>query len=165
MYYGDELGMKFEENLSSVEGGYKRTGTRAPMQWDKSKNAGFSNAKKLYIPVNPDRKGLSVAEEEQDPDSLLEFVKTLINFKRTHLALDNDANFELVKTTGYSPLVYIRKKYTEELLIAINPSNKKYSVSFTPDFKGHSLFSIGEATIDSEKAKIKLSPRSLIIIE
>ena len=165
MYYGDELGMKFEENLSSVEGGYKRTGTRAPMQWDKSKTAGFSNAKKLYIPVNPDRKGLSVAEEEQDPDSLLEFVKTLINFKRTHLALDNDANFELVKTTGYSPLVYIRKKYTEKLLIAINPSNKKYSVSFTPDFKGHSLFSIGEATIDSEKAKIKLSPRSLIIIE
>jgi glycosidase len=165
LYYGDEIGMKFEENLTSVEGGYKRTGSRSPMQWDKNKKAGFSNANKLYIPVNPDRNGISVEEETNNPDSLLEYIRTLLSFKHAHVSLDNDADFELVKTNGYSPLVYIRKKYTEKLLIAINPSCKNYSISYEAEFKGNSLLSIGEATILKEKSKIKLSPNSLIIIE
>ena len=165
MYYGDEIGMKFLENVTSVEGGYKRTGSRSPMQWDETKNAGFSKAKKLYIPINPDRKGISVKEESEDPDSLYEFIKTILSFKHAHVALDNDADFELIRTTGYAPLVYVRKKYTEKLLIAINPSSKKYNISYEAEFHGNALFSIGEATIDKEKSKLKLAPYSLIILE
>ena len=135
------------------------------MQWDETKNAGFSNAKKLYIPINPDRKGISVKEESEDPDSLYEFIKTILSFKRAHVALDNDADFELIRTTGYAPLVYVRKKYTEKLLIAINPSSKKYNISYEAEFHGNALFSIGEATIDKEKSKLKLAPYSLIILE
>lgn len=41
LYYGDEIGMRYVEDLVSVEGGYERTGSRSPMQWDKSTNAGF----------------------------------------------------------------------------------------------------------------------------
>mgnify|MGYP000835161718 CR=1 FL=1 len=54
IYYGDEIGMKYIDNLESVEGGYDRTGSRSPMQWDNSTNAGFSCApsEKLYIPVD-----------------------------------------------------------------------------------------------------------------
>ena len=32
IYYGDEIGMKYVEGLTSVEGGYGRTGSRTPMQ-------------------------------------------------------------------------------------------------------------------------------------
>lgn len=165
LYYGDEIGMKHSENLTSVEGGYQRTGCRTPMQWNKEKNAGFSTSKKLYIPIPSERKGISVEEQKEDVDSLYEFIKTLLTFKHDHIALDNDADFELVKTTGYSPLVYIRNKYTEKLLIAINPSSKKYNISYEAEFHGNALFSIGEACVDKEKGKIKLSPNSLIIIE
>ena len=34
IYYGDEIGMRYVEGLTSVEGGYERTGARSPMQWD-----------------------------------------------------------------------------------------------------------------------------------
>lgn len=44
IYYGDEIGMRYIENIPSVEGGYGRTGSRSPMQWDSSVNAGFSTA-------------------------------------------------------------------------------------------------------------------------
>ena len=44
IYYGDEIGMRYVEGLKSVEGGYNRTGSRSPMQWDDSTNAGFSSA-------------------------------------------------------------------------------------------------------------------------
>ena len=46
LYYGDEIGMRYVENLHSVEGGYGRTGSRSPMQWDHTTNAGFSAAQK-----------------------------------------------------------------------------------------------------------------------
>lgn len=41
IYYGDEIGLRYVEGLTSVEGGYGRTGSRSPMQWDKTPNAGF----------------------------------------------------------------------------------------------------------------------------
>ena len=57
IYYGDEIGMRFVWNLKSVEGGYGRTGSRSPMQWNSSINAGFGNSApdKLYIPSTPTR--------------------------------------------------------------------------------------------------------------
>lgn len=39
IYYGDEIGMRYVEGLDSVEGGYGRTGSRSPMQWDQGVNA------------------------------------------------------------------------------------------------------------------------------
>ncbi len=42
LYYGDEIGMRYIENIPSVEGGYGRTAQRSPMQWDSSVIAGFS---------------------------------------------------------------------------------------------------------------------------
>ena len=44
IYYGDEIGLRYVENLVSVEGGYSRTGSRSPMQWNHGVNFGFSNA-------------------------------------------------------------------------------------------------------------------------
>ncbi|PJM78405.1 alpha-amylase family glycosyl hydrolase [Bifidobacterium scaligerum] len=56
LYYGDEIGMHYRP-LPTKEGGYVRTGSRTPMQWDaKTPNLGFSaaaNAKALYLPVEP----------------------------------------------------------------------------------------------------------------
>ena len=40
IYYGDEIGMRYVKGLTSVEGGYGRTGSRSPMQWDSGVNAG-----------------------------------------------------------------------------------------------------------------------------
>ena len=41
IYYGDEIGMRYVDVPHSIEGGYSRTGSRSPMQWDTSTNAGF----------------------------------------------------------------------------------------------------------------------------
>ena len=56
IYYGDEIGMKYLSGIKSVEGGFNRTGSRSPMQWDHSANAGFSSCKpeELYIQIDPD---------------------------------------------------------------------------------------------------------------
>ncbi len=53
IYYGDEIAMNYR-NLPTKEGGYVRTGTRTPMQWDqRAKNMGFSDADAqcIYLPI------------------------------------------------------------------------------------------------------------------
>lgn len=41
LYYGDEIGMRYQKGIVSKEGGYSRTGSRTPMQWNSGKNLGF----------------------------------------------------------------------------------------------------------------------------
>jgi glycosidase len=123
-YYGDELGLPYEENLLSVEGGYYRTGTRRPMPWDLAKpNAGFSKNPNVYIPVGKLPQGMSVKDQQDDPHSLLAFLKAMLAFKKEHPALDNDASIAFQPVgPGQSVLAYLRQKDNEKLFIAFNPS-------------------------------------------
>ena len=72
IYYGDEIGMRYIENIPSVEGGYGRTGSRSPMQWDSSVNAGFSTApkEKLYIRQDESADRPTAAAQMADENSL-----------------------------------------------------------------------------------------------
>ena len=51
IYAGDEIGTH-SKPIPSVEGGFQRTGTRMPMRFDSTKNAGFSTANKTFLPTN-----------------------------------------------------------------------------------------------------------------
>ncbi len=129
VYYGDEIGMRYVENLLSVEGGYERTGSRSPMQWDGSANAGFSAAppEKLYIQTDPDANRPTVAAQMADPVSLWHEVQALIRLRRAHPALDNTGGFELLRAEGY-PLVYRRTGGGETVTVAVNPSPDPFSL-------------------------------------
>lgn len=125
IYYGDELGMRFVEGLPSKEGGYFRTGSRTPMQWDHSKNAGFSEgaAEDLYLPIDPDENRPCAADEIDNPDSLYTLVKELIQIRKAHPALQGRASFTPVEHDGEYPLAYLRESDDgEKVLVVINPS-------------------------------------------
>jgi maltose alpha-D-glucosyltransferase/alpha-amylase len=131
IYYGDEIGMRWR-NLPSKEGGYERTGSRTPMQWDNEENAGFSTAspEELYLPVNEAENRPTVADQQSDPDSLLNRVRSLIHTRHALQALDADADFDvLYAKSGKLPFVYTREKGEEKLMIALNPSNQQVSVT------------------------------------
>ena len=83
LYYGEEIGMG--EDLEA-EG---RMSVRAPMQWDDSKNGGFSTAapSKLQQRVVPGGYGpehINFASQEHDPDSLWNFMREMINLRCSH---------------------------------------------------------------------------------
>jgi Glycosidases len=126
IYYGDEIGMRYVENLTSVEGGYDRTGSRSPMQWDNTVNAGFSCAvrEKLYIPLDssPDRP--TVQEQMADPDSLYHEIRRLIALRQAHPALQSKGRIDFIHAESHSyPLVYLRSTAEEQILVLINPSD------------------------------------------
>ena len=133
IYYGDEIGMKYVEGLTSVEGGYERTGSRSPMAFDGSENAGFSSASadKLYIKQDESRSYINVEAEEKDPDSLLNEVKVLTRIRQEHPALHNRSDFRLLEAgTRDSVLAFIRSCNRESMLVIFNPSSRDMTLHF-----------------------------------
>ena len=60
-----------------------RDNARSPMQWSAEKNAGFSEATPWFF-VNENYREINVAQQEEDPDSLLNFYRKLIKFRKDH---------------------------------------------------------------------------------
>ena len=130
IYYGDEIGMRYVEGLTSVEGGYERTGSRSPMQWDNTANCGFSSAapEKLYIKMDPSANRPTAAAQMQDETSLYHEVQKLIAFRQEHSALQSKGEIEFVYAAKDSyPLAYVRSSDAEKILVIINPSAKEAS--------------------------------------
>ncbi len=125
IYYGDEIGMRYVENLTSVEGGYDRTGSRSPMQWDNTKNAGFSKAckEKLYIPLDNGADRPTAEDQMQDEDSLFHEIKRLIAVRQAHPALQSNGEIDFIYAESNTyPLAYLRSSQDEKILILLNPS-------------------------------------------
>ena len=123
VYYGDEIGMRYQAGMPTKEGGYTRTGTRTPMQWTNGRNLGFSeaDASRLYLPVDWSPNAPTVEGQEGDPDSLLETVRAVIRFRHEHEDLAADADFEAFEIPGEPhALVYRRGG----LYLCVNPSGK-----------------------------------------
>ena len=130
IYCGDEIGMRFGKGLSSKEGGYGRTGSRTPMQWNSGINAGFSTApaRELYLPLDPAANRPTVEAQENEPRSLLNHVRRLATLRRQHPALGGDGAFEplFAKPDRY-PFIYRRRLGAETFLVALNPSREPAS--------------------------------------
>ncbi len=125
IYYGDEIGMPYE-NIPSKDGGYVRTGSRTPMRWSREENAGFSAAeeKNLYLPLLPCDPSVNAEDEARDPGSLYRCVRELLALRREKPCLGADASFETLNE-GY-PLIMSRGNGA--FFAFINPSVRRYRV-------------------------------------
>jgi alpha-glucosidase len=95
-----------------------RDGERTPMQWDTSVNAGFNTGAKPWLPVGPDYKTRNVATERADPNSVLNFYRTLIAERRSNPALAGD--MAMVDRTNPNVLSYIRTGGGKKVLTVLN---------------------------------------------
>ena len=133
LYYGDEIGMRYLHGLTSVEGGYIRTGTRSPMQWNRGLDAGFSAAKPedLYIPIDPDKNRPNVQEQMEDPQSLYHEVKKLIAVRQANPVLQSEAKVEFIycEENAY-PLAYRRTDNSGSILVVLNPASREVSFPY-----------------------------------
>lgn len=164
IYYGDEIGMRYIEGLSSVEGGYGRTGSRSPMQWDNTPNHGFSSAPsdRLYIKTDSSQDAPTVASQLEDKGSLYNHIKTLIRVRREHSCLMSRGSIEFIED-GY-PLIYIRSDESESLLVIVNPRNEQVSASLPFKVKECVYQHGGEISISGSKALIPASYAGILKI-
>lgn len=134
IYYGDEIGMRYVPGLPDKEGSvlgprYNRAGSRTPMQWDGTANAGFSTARadRLYLPLDPSPDRPDVAAQRADDTSLLHLVRRLIALRRRSPELGPGGAVEVLHA-GY-PFVYVRGG---RYLVVVNPQEHTASWPYEP---------------------------------
>lgn len=108
-----------------------RDNARTPMQWDTSKNAGFSTSDKTWLPVNPNYKEINVESALANPESIFYTYQKLVELRKTQDWLV-DADFELLETVD-KVFAYIRKTQDSSYLVAVNLSDQEQD--FCYDFE------------------------------
>jgi maltose alpha-D-glucosyltransferase/alpha-amylase len=146
--------MRYLENLTSVEGGYNRTGSRSPMQWNSGVNDGFSMAakEKLYIRQDERADRPTVEKQQADPDSLYHEIKKLIQIRQAHKALQSkgEITFVCAEKDKY-PFAYVRSMEEEKILVVLNPSGREAELSCSLQLMENIYSFGGEARIQNGK--------------
>ena len=139
MYYGEELGMRTTDpaRIEDVHdpigklGWPKekgRDGERTPMQWDSSKEAGFTTAAKTWLPIPPSASSDNVAAEKDDPNSIFNAYKLLLALRKSEPAL-RDGSYQAVNEDDPNVFAYLRKSKGSTILVALNMSGEARTIS------------------------------------
>ena len=95
-----------------------RDNSRTPMQWDDSKNAGFSGADP-WIPVGKSYKSINVETALKDKNSIFYHYKKLIKLRKEYDVIPY-GSFKIILENHDKVLAYTRKLENTELVILNN---------------------------------------------
>lgn len=171
LYYGDELGMRSPPFSVNREGGYERTPARTPMQWDATPGAGFSTAplEKFYLAVDPSPERPNVATQLADATSPLRAVQRFIALRRAHPALGASGDFRALLADAGQPIVYLRTREHDRVLVALNPTDRPLAGVLPADLDlSHATSLDGETHALTGAAgawRVELPPLSYAIIQ
>ena len=92
-----------------------RDSARSPMQWSDGENAGFSTGKPWFY-VNDNYTEINVASQEDDPDSLLNFYRKLLKFRKENpIAIYGD--YQELLPNDKNLYVYLRSYEDKKMLV------------------------------------------------
>lgn len=157
-YYGDELGMtniRFDSiedyhdvdtrnkyiglknkggDLKAFLEGQKQTSRengRTPFQWDTTKNAGFTTGKP-WLKVNPNYTIINAEAQEKDPNSTLNYFRTLVQLRKKEPAFVY-GKYTLLDRENPNVFAYIRELEGKKILVLLNFSEKKsaFNIGFS----------------------------------
>ena len=189
-YYGDELGMtnigftKIEQykDIAAING-YKKAASdgedlehylkklnllsrdngRTPMQWDASKNAGFSN-ETPWLPVHKNHTTVNVLNQENDQNSVLNHFRKMVALRKDNLLLVY-GNYEIIQEEHPTIYAYSRTLEDQKMTVLLNFSESESSISL-PNFD-HSkkvlINNYNEFSVD--KNTITLKPYQAVVLK
>ena len=138
IYYGDEIGMGDNIQL------FDRNGVRTPMQWAAQPGAGFSQADPsvFWTPLLDDDifgyQRLNVAQQLNDPHSLLHTMRRLIAVRRANPVL-GEGDCQFLPTGNQAVLAFLRQTPTTAILALYNLSEQPQTLSLNlAEFAGRS---------------------------
>lgn len=150
IYQGEEIGMtnvRFEtiedyrdidmlnKYLEKVEAGYSkeealaflqsrsRDNSRTPMHWNESPHAGFTTGLP-WIKLNPNYKEINASHGENDPNSVLQYYRQLIQLRKENLAFIY-GDYSCLDDENPVVYPYLRSLDNERFLVILNFSSEE----------------------------------------
>jgi glycosidase len=110
VYYGEEIGMTGHKPDERI---------RTPMRWNATTPAaGFSSAEP-WQPLSDDRSSVNVADESDDPESLLSTYRTLIALRAAHPALSH-GDWTPIEASVPTVSASLRRADGESVMVMVN---------------------------------------------
>lgn len=139
-----------------------RDEVRTPMQWDSSPGAGFSDAGVApWLPIQGNHREVNVESQTGEPDSLLEWYRTLLRLRRAHPALHAGDLRLRPLADGEGVLVYERTDGADRLLVTANLGGDAVTVDVPADA---SLLLSSAAGAIVRTGSVSLAPHSAAIL-
>lgn len=189
-YYGDELGMtnigftKIEQykDIAAING-YKKAASdgedlehylkklnllsrdngRTPMQWDASKNAGFSN-ETPWLPVHKNHTTVNVLNQENDQNSVLNHFRKMVALRKDNLLLVY-GNYEIIQEEHPTIYAYSRTLEDQKMLILLNFSELESSIELSNYDLTTKLIINNYSEFSIDKNTITLKPYQAVVLK
>jgi alpha-glucosidase len=177
LYYGEEIGMvdvdipreEIVDPPALLAGPdfpwYDRSRCRTPMQWASNPNAGFTTGRP-WLRVAPDAAIRNVANEANDPDSVLAAYHRLLVFRRTSGALQRGPMTRL-DSGDPDVLAWTRGGADERLLVLVSFVGEARSIDLAAVAPGRWTPSVGthrELPIAESDGRLRLRPDEAVIL-
>lgn len=132
-----------------------RDNARTPMQWDATRNGGFTTGEP-WLPVHPNYKEINMEANLKDPDSVFHCYRKLIELRKNNpIVVWGD--FELVTGVPDQVFMYFRRYEGQTWLVTANFSGEPITLEL-PEL-GHAGFIIGNYSRDDVDFKqLQLRP-------
>ena len=156
-----ESGLMTPEHMMKCLMLRSRDNARTPMQWDDSKQAGFTEGEP-WIKVNPNYKKINAAQQLEDPDSVFHYYQKLIRLRKEKDIIVY-GEFEPFYREDEQIFAYTRKGDQEKLLTVCNFSDKNAEVEVPEEFKGAECLITNLGRKEFER-KIVLNPYEAFVL-
>ncbi len=115
-----------------------RDNARTPMQWDDSKNGGFTTAPKAWLTMNPNYKKINAKQQLIDPNSVYNYFRHLIKLRKNAPALIY-GNYHDLDPENAKIYAYTRTLQNEKYFIVLNFSRDMLSYVLPKGMKARQL--------------------------
>ena len=171
MYYHQEIanGVPPEEALRRAAKD-TRDRCRTPFQWDATHNAGFSpDGVRTWLPVNPNfADGVTVADQQNDPSSMLNFYKDMLCTRKETPALIS-GDYQPLHETAKEYLAFLRRSDSPQqtCLVVLNLSDQTHQINFElPTSNARCIFSTQKSKNALLSLKdLEMTPFEILIAE
>ncbi|WP_235069644.1 alpha-glucosidase [Turicibacter sp. TJ11] len=164
-FYHDNLkkGYTHEQMMEAIwKNG--RDNARTPMQWDESKNAGFTTGMP-WLKVNPNYKTINVQNALKDKQSIFYHYKSLIELRKNSQYSETIiyGDYQLLLPEDQQVFAYIREDQQHRLLVVANFSEEQIVRTLEGEVKDVILSNYDETNLDL--SNLELRPYEAIVFE
>jgi alpha-glucosidase len=179
-YYGEEISMEnvqiptelvqdppavLQPEIADVVG---RDPVRTPMLWDDSDHAGFTTSKEgPWLPVSDNYQDINVAQQKEDPYSILNLYRLLSHLRRSEIAL-HGGSYDSLDSGHKDVFTYFRRHHgADSFIIVLNFGEDQREIDLGDQVNGRATIAISSHMDRAgrvELSSINLAPNEGLVL-